>query len=306
MLRWRRRRPGCCRPRSALEAVLLGELLGRVDDAPGSSAPSSAGPAAAMPNTTLPSPFVSSAVADVGCRAVVRGAAVVVGRLGRVGAAAVVGRRRGGGCGGGGIACPAVASVLRISSLAARGGDNDQCGQRRRAAGWVASSWCCSPLGPVGLMVRPCRRDSTAICRWSTWSASGRPVPPVALHEPAVELDVALLLPRVAAARREPRVAARAGPWWWRPGPGGRTPARRRRTSRTGGRTAGARGARVEEVADLDVDRAGRLRADDEEEALVGRGAEAQRGRDQGEGRAPALLLGELGEHRHERLRWWR
>ena len=127
--------------------------------------------------------------------------------------------------------------------------------RRCRGGGGRARLWCrcccscrCRTPRPRTPALRARRSPSSSFSCVSPsvgWCCGGvvdRVVLPVALHEPAVELDVALLLPGVAAAHARTGCPCPAGPWSWRPGPGGRTPGRRRRTWRRGGRTSGARG----------------------------------------------------------------
>lgn len=57
---------------------------------------------------------------------------------------------------------------------------------------------------------------------------------------------------------------------------------------------------RVKQIADLHIYRGRRLRAHDEEESLIGRSADAKRGRNQSEARPPAFFFGEVGENRQQ------
>ena len=56
----------------------------------------------------------------------------------------------------------------------------------------------------------------------------------------------------------------------------------------------------MEDIADLNVDGFRACGTNQKEEALVRRGTEAQRRRDQSEGRSGSLLFGEIGEDIHD------
>ena len=194
-----------------------------------------------MPNTTLPSPFVSrvasaSAAGPGGASVGRRWPRVVGASVDAAAAPAAVGA----------AAAPAVGVAAAVVVAAARGGDEGAAPRARRCAVIVPSHVFSPSVGSV---------------LWWSGRWRSRPVPPVALDEPAVELDVALLLPRVAAARREAAVHAPLdlgggvlvlADEHLHAGVAHREQVVEHRVLER---------ARVEQVADLDVDRVGRLRA---------------------------------------------